>query len=393
MPIDHSPTVGQELLRQAALADFDIVAVTMGDLAPEGSMNIVLRIDEDDVEIFAFGLIFAISLLSFHDARPAGASELHFEANDEWTVGDMVLHLRFERGRLHFYADYVRGRLMKTTMDVLPDGKVTIQTVNRGRSARRWLDMLRGKGARGPVSLVKREPSQFISRAGQALRTLEDWRAQHPALHWKPGRSAVRLAETWDGAAGFPQEVQMSLDRSARLRGLTFLKGVVEHETPMPGKGRASVTDLMVWAEDDLDNPVIIGVEGKVDEGFGPLVEEWLHAGSSPGSAENRSLRLRHICTGLELNYREEAVQGLAYQLLHRAYAVVLTAQDERVRRAALLVHGFAEGIEVPRSGWDEFVAFSAALEPRRAAPEPGVPWEAGVCDGVELWLLWVNEE
>ena len=384
---------GQELLRQVALTHFEIVEITEGDLAPGGSVDIVLRIDEDDVETSAFGLIFAVSLLSFHDARPAGASELHFEADDEWTVGDMVLHLRFECGQLHFYADYIRGRLLKTRVDVAPNGRITIQTVNRGGSARRWLDMLRGKGIRGPVSLVEEESSRFTSKDGEPLRNLEDWRALHPALHWKPGRSAVRLAETWSGADGFPQEVQAALDRSARLRGLTFRKGVVEHETPMPGKGKASVTDLMVWAEDDLGNPVIIGVEGKVDEGFGLLVKDWLPAGKGKGSAENRALRLRHICTGLELDYREEAVQVLVYQLLHRAYAAVLTAQDERAKRAVLLVHSFAEGIQVPRSGWDEFEAFSGALKPGKPVPELGVPWEAGVRDGVELWLLWVIHE
>jgi hypothetical protein len=349
---DPNVTTARELLRQAATTDFEIVAVTEGDLAPGGSMDIVLRFDEDDVETSAFGIIFAIGVLSFHDARPAGASEMHFEADDEWTVGDMVQNLAFERGRLHFYADYVRGRLMKTTVDVHRDGTVTIQTVNRGGSARRWLDMLRCRSVGGPVSLVAQEaPAPFTSKDGKPLRTREDWQALQPALHWKPGRSAVRLAETWGGADGFPAEVKDALDRAERLRGLTFVKGVVEHETPMPGKGKASVTDLMVWADDAVGNPVIIGVEGKVDEGFGP--------------------------------------QGLAYQLLHRAYAALLSAQDERAKRAVLLVHSFLEGAGERGSGWKEFVAFVAVLGVE-VDVQPGVPVEAGVWDGVEFWLVWV---
>lgn len=41
---------------------------------------------------------------------------MHFEEKDNWAVGDMLRRLRFERGELHFYADYVRGRCMKTTI-------------------------------------------------------------------------------------------------------------------------------------------------------------------------------------------------------------------------------------------------------------------------------------
>jgi hypothetical protein len=391
-PPDPNRAAGQELLRQATLTDYEVVKIIEGDLAPEGSMHIGLRIDEDDVEIFAFGIIFTIGVLSFHDARPAGASEIDFEAEDEWTVGDMVQHLSFECGRLHFYADYVRGRLMKTTVNVHRDGRVNIQTINRGGSARRWLDMLRGKGVRGPVSLVAEEAqARFTSNEGKPLLTLEDWRVLHPALHWKSGRSAVRLAETWGGSDGFPDAVRTALDRAQRFRGLTFVKGVVEHETPMPGRGKASVTDLMAWAEDDLGNPVIIGVEAKVDEGFGLIVKDWLTAGKGKGSADNRALRLRRVCYGLELDDRDEAVQGLAYQLLHRSYAAILTALDERAKRAVLLVHSFAGGVEVPKSGWDEFVAFTQALGVEGEV-QPAVPTETGVRDGVEFWVCWVAE-
>lgn len=385
---DHSSS--HELLRQATLLDFEIVSVTEGDLAPEGSMHIELRTSEEDVECFAFGLLYALGLLSFHEARPAGASELHFEEEDEWTIGDMVEHLRFQMGRLRLETDYVRGRLMKTTVDITPDGKITLQTRNRGGSARRWLDLLRGKGRSGLIALVQEEPARFFSEGGDALRSLEDWRSVHPALHWKPSRSAVRLAETWGGAGGFPRAIEAALERAARLQNLSFLKGVVEHETPMPGKGRSSVTDLMVWAEDELGNPVIIGVEGKVDEGFGPVVRDWLQAGRSPGSAQNRALRMRQICAVLELDERDTVVQSLAYQLLHRTCAAVLTARAERAMRAVMLVHSFLESSEAPGSGWGEFRAFAATLGPGREAPSAGVPWEVGVCDGVELWLCWV---
>ena len=101
--------------------------------------------DSNLLESCAWGIIYALGLLSFGDARPRGSSDIHFRAADDWTAGDMLRHLRFERGRLYFYADYVRGRMMKTTVEVFPDGKIVLGTVNRGEAATRWVAKLQGK--------------------------------------------------------------------------------------------------------------------------------------------------------------------------------------------------------------------------------------------------------
>lgn len=101
--------------------------------------------EQDDVEWSAFGFIFAIGLLSFHDARPRGYSGMHFNAHDQWTAADMQRHLRYERGRLAFDADYVRGRMMKTTVTIYADGRFTLDTMNRGESATRWITRIQGK--------------------------------------------------------------------------------------------------------------------------------------------------------------------------------------------------------------------------------------------------------
>ena len=41
--------------------------------------------------------------------------------------------------------DYVRGRMMKTTVTVRGDGRFTVETVNRHEAAVRWLRTLEGK--------------------------------------------------------------------------------------------------------------------------------------------------------------------------------------------------------------------------------------------------------
>lgn len=119
------PPIEYELLRDATLAEIWVpkteINPTSGDdkhVQIEGRLG--LEEDDDgepvnDAEHCAFGFIYALGVLSFADARPRGVSGMHFEEKDDWAVGDMLRRLRFERGELRFYADYVRGRCMKAT--------------------------------------------------------------------------------------------------------------------------------------------------------------------------------------------------------------------------------------------------------------------------------------
>ncbi len=90
-------------------------------------------------------LIYVLGALSFNDARSRGSSELEYLEKDEWRFGDMLARLLFERSGVVFDADYVRGRMMKTTVTVASDGKLVVETRNRHEMALRWLEALKGK--------------------------------------------------------------------------------------------------------------------------------------------------------------------------------------------------------------------------------------------------------
>jgi hypothetical protein len=77
--------------------------------------------------------------------QPRGSSHVDYQEHDEWRVSDLVCRLRFEQGSLVFDADYVRGRMVKTTVTVAPTGKVVVETTNRHEMAVRWLRALKGK--------------------------------------------------------------------------------------------------------------------------------------------------------------------------------------------------------------------------------------------------------
>lgn len=155
---EPEPPIEYELLYDATLARLIVsetkITPTVSDddkhVRIEGRFGPAEDDDEDeepgsDVEHYAFGLIYALGVLSFADARPRGVSDMHFQEKDDWTVGDMLRHLRFERGELRFYADYVRGRCLKTTIVVRADGTFLLDTVNRGEAATRWIAKLQGK--------------------------------------------------------------------------------------------------------------------------------------------------------------------------------------------------------------------------------------------------------
>ena len=144
---DEHGSIEHELVRNGTLVDFEIVDTNIEPTAAgdDSHVRLALQMPEDDVECFAFALIYVLGLLSFHDGRPRGYSGKFFDDDDEWRADDMLRHLEFRGGRLYFDADYVRGRCLKTTIQVTGDGIVTIETVNRGEAAVRWVDRLKGK--------------------------------------------------------------------------------------------------------------------------------------------------------------------------------------------------------------------------------------------------------
>ena len=146
---------GYRLIETAALVSFDIIEKDVQQSADgeETCVRIQVLLGEEeedgertaDVEWGAFGFIFALAVLSFHDARPRGASGMHYEDNDEFSVADLIENIRYEQGELRFTSDYIRGRCMKTDVTVCPSGLVTLTTRTRGESALRWVDRLNGK--------------------------------------------------------------------------------------------------------------------------------------------------------------------------------------------------------------------------------------------------------
>jgi hypothetical protein len=139
---DRTPEDG--LLDDARTVDLRVEETEIESLDHEiVRVRMLLAADPAVLAGRVWGLIFAIGSFSFDDAD----ADLDFAERDEWTADDMWRGLTFERGRLRFHADVVRDRCMRTTIELEPDGKITLETVNRGNAASEWISRLQGRSA------------------------------------------------------------------------------------------------------------------------------------------------------------------------------------------------------------------------------------------------------
>lgn len=185
--------------------------------------------------------------------------------------------------------------------------------------------------------------------------SFEDWKRllAEPDRQWQPGKSAMSLAKCWEAAhPDFPPEVRNMLDSSGdpRLVRLRILVAMPEYQVELPGGSRASQTDLLVVARNER-GLVVLAIEGKVDEDFGPTLQA-KRKEASPG----QSLRLEFLHKTLGLN--ESAPDSLRYQLFHRSASAILVAQEFHAEAAVMLVHSFS----ATSNHFEDFAAFASML-------------------------------
>ena len=210
-----------------------------------------------------------------------------------------------------------------------------------------------------------------------------DWKAllADPEKHWARGKSARTLAHCWEDCKGFPREIGAIFKGSDALHYIEPLLILPEWKVPLPGGKSPSQNDIWVLAGTP-DGLVSITIEGKVDEPFGPTLEEW-SADASPGKRK----RLEYLvsCLGLD----SEPPGHIRYQLMHRAASAVIEAERFCAGAAVMLIHTFSRTDQ----GFEEYREFSRLF---------GIEAEIGVLkkascgttwarNGLPLYLGWVH--
>jgi len=173
-----------------------------------------------------------------------------------------------------------------------------------------------------------------------------------------------------------PSEIVQVLESSEEqlLSNLELLVAIPEWEVELPGGNTASQTDILAITRND-SGLVILGVEAKVDEPFGPTLEE-----KKSGATDGQLGRIAYLekVLGRTVPFEDK----IRYQLLHRTVSALLTAQEFHAPVAVMLVHSFS-----PLSRWrNDFEAFCQALG---CAPLSEDLCEVPNIEGARLILGW----
>jgi len=117
-----------------------------------------------------------------------------------------------------------------------------------------------------------------VKRIFVPTETGTDWQRLlgKPKLHWKKGRSAMSAAACWEESQPqLPAEIIQVLEDSKdqSVSNLELLVAIPEWEVELPGGDTASQTDILAITRNEF-GLVILGVEAKVDEPFGPTLQE-----------------------------------------------------------------------------------------------------------------------
>lgn len=204
-------------------------------------------------------------------------------------------------------------------------------------------------------------------------------RLADPRKHWKKGRSAMTEAACWEAAEKqhLPADIDKFLQSTNQpaLTDLELLCAFPEWEVKLPGGRTPSCTDVLAITRNE-QGLVVIAVEAKVDEDFGPTVQA-----KREEASEGVEKRLKFLREELDL---EDLRGHLRYQLVHRTASALITAEKFHAETALMLVHAFAHN---PQRR-EDFDGFCTELCAKKVCD--GV-FAVPRCDRPALFLAWCD--
>lgn len=192
----------------------------------------------------------------------------------------------------------------------------------------------------------------MIRKGETVLDSLEVWeRLAGPksAAQWKEYRSAKECAHAWL-AGEEPLQIPEELVRVLRTHSDfgTVIEWEAEPEclVPFDDYGGPANIDMLLSGRDEHGG-LVMAIEAKADESFGPLVsramsdalERLLSSASSKGLARVRELTINILGPAEKGQPR---LHQIRYQLLTASAAALARAKQERAARAVVMIHEFS---------------------------------------------------
>jgi hypothetical protein len=178
------------------------------------------------------------------------------------------------------------------------------------------------------------------SSLGKTISTIDDWEAYSPPAEkktqWVDGRSAKELAKLWmrKRSGQIPEELSWLFSCVSEFDYLDITLAIPECKTKIDQFGTSRVHDLLLYGKSGNDK-VVISVEAKVDELFGPTIKERKKNNRAHSNIDKRIAQLSQAL------FYQKNVDHLCYQLLHDIGSTLIEAKRHHAAYAVFVVHDF----------------------------------------------------
>ena len=187
-----------------------------------------------------------------------------------------------------------------------------------------------------------------ITKDGNQISSVDDWLKYAPPKggerQWVDGRSAKECARAWfplPGEPRVPVELEQLLSSHSDIGAVSLDEGTPELDVALdefPGETRNA--DMVAWGS-CAAGQVLVSIEAKADEEFGPTLAKELWLATSPGS--NIPKRVDGLCEALlgRPYEAEPRIDHLRYQLFTGCAGALIEAKAKRAAVAIFCVHEF----------------------------------------------------
>jgi hypothetical protein len=188
-------------------------------------------------------------------------------------------------------------------------------------------------------------------RQNQPVQGVDNWtRPKKPELQWKDGRSAKELAKAWFATPVCPPAVSDLLASRPETAGITLTEGWPEYTTPLPERGEGRNHDLLLLGRRHNEQ-VVVAIEAKVDEPFGPNIGEYWTAAQQSGKPTRVPQRIEALLGmvfGPNARPDQAPWKDLRYQLLTMVAGTALEADRQKASTAVAIIHEFHTELASP---------------------------------------------
>jgi hypothetical protein len=174
------------------------------------------------------------------------------------------------------------------------------------------------------------------------IESLNEWFVKCPPQgkekHWKEGRSAKETAKHW--VYTIPQPFKDIL-KHWKLEFNVCSPEFVSTFDANGGNGRNH--DLLILAENENKEPVVISVESKADEPFGNTISDTIKAANERLKKNPNSkglIRIKDLRSAL-FGKEDDSQLSLMYQLLAAVAGTIAEAKKQKAKSAIFLIQTF----------------------------------------------------